>query len=375
MSTRTDPSRLLPSLGPATVAALFHGVEGGIAPPLDSGAWAHDADTIVKQRLAGLALLSADSSKVALSSATLSRLNQARGIETARCLMIEAAAVTALGALEDAGIPLVVTKGPAVALAYPHASLRPFFDVDALVPPDRFEEAFRILDRLGFAEPSHQVQPRGYFNRWCREGVNLIRSDGGSIDLHHHIPPWVWGRRLAFDAVFGRSRMIPIAGGPVRAAHPIHNLLITTLHVISDKGQPGRRLLIWRDLVALARVSEPGAVAAEARRVSLDWLLSFVLRQLPQAVQPRDLVDALGRPRAPSGDAARLRRLLPPALGSRHQIAQAYRLPVPQAAAFVVGYTLPSRTFLRARYGDGASTLRWWRDAVFRLRSARGAAA
>lgn len=371
----TRDSRLLPSLGSATVSALFHGVDRGTTPPPDPEAWARDADTIVRQRLAGLALLSAEASKVVLPSRTLSRLHQARGIETARCLMIEAAAVSALRALEDAGIPLVVTKGPAVALAYPHASLRPFFDVDALVPADRFEEAFGILHRLGFAEPEHQTQPRAYFNRWCREGVNLIRSDGGSIDLHHHIPPWVWGRRLSFDAVFDRSSMIPIAGGSVRAAHPIHNLLITALHVISDKGQPGRRLLIWRDLVALARVNEPGAVAAEARRVRLDWLLSFVLRQLPQTVQPRGLVETLGTPPLPRGDAARLRRLLPPSLGSRHQIAHAFRLPLPQAFVFVVGYTFPSRSFLHARYGDDASHVRWWKDAVFRLRSARGAAA
>ena len=375
MSTRTASPRLLPSLGPATVAALFHGVDGGTTPPVDPSAWARDADTIVGQRLAGLALLSAESSSVNLTSATRDRLSQARGIETARCLMIEAAAVVALQALEDAGIPLVVTKGPAVAQAYPHASLRPFFDVDSLVPPDRFEEAFGILRRLGFTEPAHQTQPRGYFNRWCREGVNLIRSDGGSIDLHHHIPPWVWGQRLSFEAVLSRSRMIPIAGGPVRAAHPIHNLLITALHVISDKGRPGRRLLIWRDLVALARVCEAAAAAEEARRVRLDWLLWFVLQQLPPTVRPRALEDALGRPRRPPGDAARLRRLLPPALGSRHQIAQAFRLPAPQAAAFVVGYTVPSRSFLHARYGRGSSYVRWWRDAVFRLRSARGAAA
>jgi hypothetical protein len=365
---------LFPRMGPSTAAALFHGVDRGASPPIEAEEWDRDADTIVRQRLAGLALLSVEEGRLHLSPSALARLAEARSIETARCLMIEAAAISAIRALEGAGIPLVVTKGPAVAQAYPDPSLRPFFDVDVLVPPARFEDAFRLLQDLGFAEPSHLVQPRPYFNRWCREGVNLIRLDGGSVDLHHHIPPWVWGQRLSFDAVFARSSIIEISGGSVRAADPVHNLLITALHVISDKGRPGQSLLVWRDLVALAQVCEPGAAIGEADRVRLAWLLSFVLRQLPQAVRPGRLLEGLGRPRIPLTDGARLRLLLPPALGSRHQIAQAFRLPLPEAVSFIVGYSFPSSAFLRTRYGDRGSRFRWWREAMFRLRSARGAA-
>lgn len=370
---RSDRSiSLFPHTGPVTAAALFHGVDGAPQAPTDPRAWDDELEVVLQQRLSGLALAHAEHVGVQLSAETRSRLHEAHQANVARALAVESTAVKVLDLLGSRSIPVVVTKGPGVAMTYPDPSLRPYGDIDVLVPSDRFTEAMTSLARIGFEEYFDTGEPRSYFDRLCREGVNLVREDGGSIDLHHRIPPWIWGERLAFPRLIASSRRIDVAGGAVTVLDPTHNILVAALHVISDRrDQPGSKLITWRDMVSLAGVCEPERVVSEAQRVQLDWYLAFILRQLPPYIPVGSVIDRLGRPVPLSGDAFRLHRLLPPSLGSRHQIAQAFRLPPLNAMAFLAGYVMPSRKFLTNRYGDNGGYLRWWREATGRLRDAR----
>ena len=70
-------------------------------------------------------------------------------------------------------------------------------------------------------------------------------------------------------------------------------------------------------------------------------------------------------------DRLRLRGLLPPGIGSRHQVGLVFRLPIPNSVAFLAGYLGPSRSFLRERYGAPWAYGRWWGDAFARLEHAR----
>jgi hypothetical protein len=357
---------LLPPLGSATYRALFHGVAGG-PEGSEASEWARDVHEIVHHRLAGLALAAAQVDGVDLDPSTQSYLQQQRDTDMVRSLAAEVAAPAAIQALRDTGIPSVITKGPGIAQAYPLPSLRPFRDIDILVPPSGFEAAKQLLGRLGFHPLPEREGPRSYFYRRCREAVNLFRDDGTAVDLHHHIPPWIWGRNLSFSHVYGRCKELPLAGAVVRIAHPVHNLLIAGLHVISDGGRPGQTPLIWRDLVVMAAACDPDEVEGEARSVGLDWCLALVLRALPEFARPRGLLERLGEVPPRPFDAFRLQRLLPPALGSRHLVGQAFCLPAPNAAAFMAGYLVPSRGFLRRRYGSPWAYGRWWRDAFGRF--------
>jgi hypothetical protein len=140
------------------------------------------------------------------------------------------------------------------------------------------------------------------------------------------------------------------AGG--RADRPAHTRRIA--------GEPGRghvRTSSMRDMIVHPSLARTLSLAL---RVPV-WALvaRSSPRRLPVAevierfgadgisIRPRPLMDRLGTPQPPPGDAFRLRRLLPPALGSRHQIAQVFRLPAPNAMAFLAGYVVPSREFLR----------------------------
>jgi hypothetical protein len=370
-----DPRRLsvglLPSMGKATRRALFHGIGDEAGQALQPSEWARDLDQIVRHRLAGLALAAARADGVSLDEATDSHLQWTRNADSMRSLAVEAAAPHVIEKLQEAGVPSVITKGPGIARAYPLPALRPFRDIDLLVPPDRFGVAKRVLGELGFHSLPERERPRPYFHRYCREAINLYREGEVSIDLHHRIPPWIWGRRLSFRSVRQRSEELRLPGGPVRIADPIHNLLIASLHLISDGGRPGQTLLIWRDLVALAGVCQPEEAAKEARRQGLDWCLALVLRELPEFARPTELLRHLAEARPGRRDAFRLRHLLPPAVGSHHLVGQAFRLPVANAAAFIVGYLVPTRAFLQHRYGKKWAYREWWRDALGRFREAQ----
>lgn len=361
---------LLPDMGKGTVQALFHGIPGAPsgAEPED---WARDLHVIGHHRLAGLALAAAAADGTRLDQRTDYLLTQARDSDVVRSMAAEAAAPAAISRLREAGVSSVVTKGPGIADTYPQPALRPFRDIDILVPQEGFVLAKEALEATGFHSLPDRERPRAYFDLHCREAVNLFRDGGTSVDLHHHIPPWIWGRRLRFADIRDRAQPFQLPTGRIPVADRVHNLLIACLHLISDGGRPGQTLLIWRDLVSVARATDPRGGAEEARRIGLDWCLAFVLRALPMYARPTELLRELGAARPGRADGFRLRHLLPPAVGSRHVIGQAFRLPFPNAVSFMAGYLLPSRAFLTGRYGSPNAYRRWWGDAFGRLREAQ----
>jgi hypothetical protein len=175
---------------------------------------------------------------------------------------------------------------------------------------------------------------------------------------------------MRFESLLERSRVLPLGDGTVRIAHPLHNFLIACLHMISDKGRPGREPMIWRDVAVLGRACPPEEVTREARRVGIDWCARLILEELPPYARPAELLRHLGGARPGPLDAFRLRHLLPPSIGSKHQVAMVFRLPVLNGLAFMGGYLVPSPRFIRARYGRALAYGSWWRDAFGRLKDA-----
>ena len=54
-----------------------------------------------------------------------------------------------LAEFRQAGIPVAVLKGAAAAANYPQPNSRSMGDIDLIVPPDHFEQAFSLMERLG----------------------------------------------------------------------------------------------------------------------------------------------------------------------------------------------------------------------------------
>jgi len=357
-------------MGPVTEASLFFGSPGAPPPPVDPRVWAEEAGLLIKLRLAGLAIATANGHSIGLPQNVLEPLRAAERREAATTLRLEAAMPSLVEMLSNDGIPVLVTKGPAVARAYPSRGQRPFRDVDLLVQPERLTRTLEVLRDAGFEEPPALMQPRAYFGHLCREAVNLQDDHLIAVDLHHHIPPWVWGQRLSFETLVEARRTIPLDRGAVDVPGQAHSLLIGAMHIVSDLGRPGYELLVWRDLAVLAAEADEDQIVWEARRLELEWLLALTLDHLPAYARPAELYQRLEGALPSKRDAFRLRRIVPPARLARHPIARAFRLPGKNAIAYIGGYAVPSRAFLRARYGSGGSLFRWWADTIRRLREA-----
>ena len=79
---------------------------------------------------------------------------------------------TVLGALSAAEVPALVVKGAALAAYYPDPALRPYSDIDIMVPGAQLDTAEQALSSLGY---------------------RCFASKGWWLDHLHHLPPMVSG--------------------------------------------------------------------------------------------------------------------------------------------------------------------------------------
>lgn len=184
---------------------------------------------------------------------------QARG-EAARTLQLQFELDRALGALDGAGIPVVLLKGAALAgTVYPDPGLRPMIDLDLLVGRDDVQRALEV------------VQPLGY----DVSGAALGRDDEARLaTIHHHFPLTKSGGavvielhhgvlvdRLDFDVqgIWDRSASHP-GGRPCRLPSPEDLFLHVAVHFAFDR--------IQRGASSLGQVAD---VVRIADRWPLDW--------------------------------------------------------------------------------------------------------
>jgi hypothetical protein len=263
-------------------------------------------------------------------------------------------------------VTVIVIKGPAVERFHPTGWPRTYSDVDLLVRPRDFHRVMAVSSAEGFVDDTTAPQ-WPWFDLRCKEGVNLHRGDGGNLDVHHHVPPWVFGSQLDVDAVTAEATWGDVAGVSVRLIGARQSLVVAALHVLNDlwKGRIG--LTSWRDIVVL--LERVGMVEAEwvFERLRLGWLLTLVTETLAASV-PEAEVARVSRPRRPPlGVRARIA-----ALGwgryttfSRQQASWAARLPIPSAVAFLGGCIVPAPRHVWERYGSyGAYWRTIYQDAV-----------
>jgi Uncharacterised nucleotidyltransferase len=282
-----------------------------------------------------------------------------------RSMAADVAGAKVLAELADAGIPVAVVKGPAVARRHPKGWPRPYADIDVVVSRREFEAAIACSERLGFAYSERAVPQWRWFDTVCREGINLHADAGGNIDFHHHLPPWAFGIRLPAEDVIGRAEQGAICGVTVPFASPEDLLVVAALHALNDlwKGKLG--LSSWRDVLVLTTELGEARARGAFARADLAWLYDLMAVELHRAV-PRA---GIGADAASAGAAVPFRaRLRLDAIGwsgstaaTRHRLSWATRLPLPRAAAFLAGTAVPSPSYVKARHG---SYRRYWSRSV-----------
>jgi hypothetical protein len=121
-----------------------------------------------------------------------------------------------LAALRDAGIPVIVLKGPVLARTlYPSPALRPYSDVDLTVPEASVAAAGAVLRAAGFQEVVYEAEAAraahaGHVHEGGAFHLKFVESQrGGVVELHGE--PLQLGLRPADEA--GRwRRAVPVPG-------------------------------------------------------------------------------------------------------------------------------------------------------------------
>lgn len=172
----------------------------------------------------------------------------------ARSLAAELAAIEAPLTEACSHRPLVL-KGPAAARLYPHPGLRPYADLDLLVPRDRLAAAARALEPRGF-EALVEFAPG--FGETHGHDVHLRRLVGRrsiDVELHWRLGDDELGRGLSHERLREGARPIESAGAEFLAPAPAASLLVLAMHLLSDR----KKRMIWVCDVGLAARAATGA--------------------------------------------------------------------------------------------------------------------
>ena len=169
--------------------------------------------------------------------------------------------------------PIVLFKGPEVAVRYPDPALRPLGDVDLLVPDAAGAE--RALRGAGFepAEGEHtpsRLQHRPPL-RWPTSPL--------PVEVHHALPVPRWSSPPPADQLFAVAVPAAVGVDGILALPLAHHALVLAAHSWLHYG-PRPRL---RDLIDVAVVTE-GGDPADIARLARDWGLQRVWATTSRAV-------------------------------------------------------------------------------------------
>lgn len=154
-----------------------------------------------------------------------------------------------LAEFRQAGIPVAVLKGAAAAANYPLPKSRSMGDIDLIVPPDHFDRAFALLERLGWENDIElEINPRhaGFRKEHCPE-----------IELHRYFSTCTDKRQADFldQAIYDaipHAEWTDVEGFSVPVLPPLENGLVLLAHVNQHLGSGLglRQILDWQMFVA-----------------------------------------------------------------------------------------------------------------------------
>lgn len=178
---------------------------------------------------------------------------------------------------EACGAPPVCVKGPAVADAlYPDHRLRPFSDLDLVVPEGALERGAAALQARGYEEVEEfnpEFARRHGHDRHMRKRIGIRTVD---VELHWRIGDDPVCRSLN-HSFLASSERLTIAGTEVHVPAPSEQLVCLAAHLLSDR----TKRLIWvQDVALAARSASDGSWRRAfelADQLGLAWVLHRAL--------------------------------------------------------------------------------------------------
>ncbi len=164
--------------------------------------------------------------------------------QTIFTLALECALEQALGALEAVGVPAIVLKGPVVAEGfYADPSLRPYTDMDILVPVEDQAKVSAVVEGLGYVlEEDHGglAAPHAGSNEHAFELLYVQPESQARLDVHlDHLQLGLRPQGLA--GLWERSEPRCFGAARARAPSAADHFLVLAVHL----HRHGFNRLIW----------------------------------------------------------------------------------------------------------------------------------
>ena len=141
-----------------------------LVPPIPDGLWPAVRSELEAQSVIGYPANAIES--LGLSPADQAEYLARAGKNLSSWYRLMMAQDSVLAEFRQAGIPVAVLKGAAAAANYPQPNSRSMGDIDLIVPPDHFEQAFSLMERLGWENDIElELNPRhaGFKKAGCPE--------------------------------------------------------------------------------------------------------------------------------------------------------------------------------------------------------------
>jgi len=228
----------------------------------------------------------------------------------------------------------VLIKGPAVARHYPDPALRPYSDIDLLVPEHELDRWIALLSGLGYVAPDRWDLD---LQRRFTHHVKLRRPSGeGSVvcELHRFLFLERRARRLDHAALVPLSE--PSRWDGVLWPRQPALLVVLALHLAHHELERRRDISV-RDFVELGSPAVVAEARSIAERLEVGWALELALAEAERMVGEARWGAA---PPAPTGLTAA--GLLPRA-GMRRTFAEARELGPVQGARYLAHLLSPRR--------------------------------
>lgn len=211
--------------------------------------WGAVLDVVEHERLTGLLVAAADSGAIVAGRAWRDELLDRHERALAHDLRLEQLLTRVSARLLEAGIPMRVLKGPALAhLDYPDPALRSFGDIDLLVPGEHYDRAVAVFESAG--GHTRYPEPRTGFTARFGKGVCIETTDGLEVDLHRSFVAGPFGISLPTAELFGDASGFEVGGTRLLALAPTPRFLHACYHAALGGRRP--RFSALRDVAQLA---------------------------------------------------------------------------------------------------------------------------
>ena len=169
---------------------------------------------------------------------------------------------------DDNGIPAIAFKGPILAQrAYGNLGIRPCVDLDILIPKEAFGKVEELLAADGYEHVPKTKDMKGVrkaFHLYLARQCTFARPPALGLDIHTSVMPPGY-HPFDFDALYGRSQRLSIAGMEVPGFAPEDLLLILCFHGVKNRWEALKHVCDVAELIRAHPDMDWDVVAERAR--------------------------------------------------------------------------------------------------------------